>query len=168
MPSLICGFSAGVLLVVPFLSNSMCCLIVPAAAIISLFLFKKGNRLERKITSKEGMLLGLFTGLFAALFASTFDILITFISHTNQLVQTLPEIEEAFSDFSENHLFKQALTMMGEMAVDIQDTGFSPLYALTVILNNFTFYVILGFFAGLAGINLVNRNNSTNISDNQL
>jgi predicted PurR-regulated permease PerM len=158
LPALICGFSAGVLLVVPVLKNTACCLIVPGAVIIALALYKKANNINRKILYKEAMILGLVTGFFAAFFGSSFDLLITFITKSNSFVEAVPEMEKALSEFSTNPFFSEVTNMMNQMAQEIQETGFSLFYALSIILNNFIFQTILGFLASLAGVQIVNRN----------
>lgn len=168
LPALICGFGSGVLLAIPFLKNTGCCLIVPGAVILALFLYKNANKLDRKILTKEGMMIGLLTGFYAALFGSSFEILITFITKSNQIVNSMPEMKDALSRIADGELYEQVSSLIEKMVDEIQKTGFSPLYALSVIVNNFVLQTVLGTVAGLAGIQFVNRKVNNRDDDNFL
>ena len=90
-PSLVCGFGAAVLTTVPGIKSFGFCLLVPAAAVLSLFLHQKVTGTNTDIDSGTAITFGILTGLFAAVFATFFDVLITFFTHTNDFVQTLPQ-----------------------------------------------------------------------------
>ncbi|MCK7524986.1 MAG: hypothetical protein MZV64_48975 [Ignavibacteriales bacterium] len=53
LPTLVCGFGAAVLSTVPGIKNFSCCLIVPAAAAISILLDKKINNSNEKVLFRK-------------------------------------------------------------------------------------------------------------------
>lgn len=55
LPSLVAGFGAGVLSVVPVLKSFACCLIVPAAAYLSIVLYQRANNLDERIETSKAI-----------------------------------------------------------------------------------------------------------------
>ena len=98
LPSLVCGFGAGVLLVTPIIKVFSCCLIIPIAAILSVILDQKANPTGEKITIQKGLVLGLFTGMFAAFFGTAIEVFITLITHTNGLTENIHELKKMWEN----------------------------------------------------------------------
>ena len=155
LPSIVTGFAAGVLTTVPLLKNFACCLLLPAAAVIAVFLDQKANGEDENLLMSKGVVIGLMTGIFAAVFGSTFDILITYIAKSNDLVSTFSEMQNFISNFPINETMKQQITnMMQSMVDDISRTGFSLFYTVSVIVNNFISNSIFGVIGGLVGVQI--------------
>ena len=93
LPTLVCGFGAAVLSTVPGIKNFSCCLIVPAAAAISILLDKKINNSNEKVLVGKSLGFGFLTGLFATLFITTFEMLLTYFTKSNDYIQSLPQTE---------------------------------------------------------------------------
>ena len=155
LPSIVTGFAAGVLTTVPLLKNFACCLLLPAAAVFAVFLDQKANGEDENLLMSKGVVIGLMTGIFAAVFGSTFDILITYIAKSNDLVSTFSEMQNFISNFPINETMKQQITnMMQSMVDDISRTGFSLFYTVSVIVNNFISNSIFGVIGGLVGVQI--------------
>jgi hypothetical protein len=156
-PALVCGFGVGVLTTIPGIKNFSCCLIVPAAAVLSLFFYLKINSFYSRLLTKDALLFGLFTGISAAMFSTFFDVLITFIFKSNEIVSSLPQIEVMLNDLNLGDMTKQTMAMIKQMTIEIQATGFSTLYTIFLLLNNLIGDIIFGIIGGFAGMAILNK-----------
>lgn len=151
-PSLVCGFGAGVLQVVPILKGFACCLILPVAALLSVVLYQKANGITTKIEMSKALVIGLVTGLFAAIFGAAFEIIITYITHNNDITITFGELQNLIYEFPVDESVKQeVIDMLSGMVEQIQTTGFSIIYSFTIIINNLITNVIFGMVGGIFG-----------------
>jgi len=155
-PSLICGFGAAVLTTVPGIKSFGFCLLVPAAAVLSLFLNQKVTGSNSDIDSGTAITFGILTGLFAAVFATFFDVLITFFTHTNDFVQTLPESSSVLKSVL-GPVVDDMMKTFNKMSSDIQAHGFSLLYTIAVLAGNGIMYLIFGMLGGLLGKSFINK-----------
>lgn len=155
----VCGFGAAVLTVVPGLKEIGCCLIVPFAAGLSLYLYQKSNKSSEMISSKQAVVFGLMTGLFSAVFASIFELLFTAIFFTNDFVKSLPQLETAFKSFAPQNLLDEVFKIYKSMANDIQTKGFSLSYSIYYFLATSITSLIFGLIGGLLGMAFINRRN---------
>lgn len=157
IPAIVCGFAAAVLTTIPGLKSFGCCLLVPAAAFISVLLYHKISGVTFVIPTSEALLFGLFTGLTAAIFSSAFDILLTFISHSNDFVEGLPQSESLLKNFSTNPIVMQTFGLMNKMAGEIKASGFSTYYAIIILFSNSITYAIFGMIGGIFGRIILDR-----------
>ncbi len=157
LPPLVCGFGAAVLTTVPGIKNLACCLVIPLAAVLSIFLDHKINRTILPINPKSAIWFGIATGIFAALFSTFFDLLITYITHTNDFVQALPQTEIILRHYKLDLLLDQTLIMLRQMSSDITTKGFSAFYTLGILLSNFVINTIFGLLGGLLGMTFINK-----------
>ncbi|MFC2083989.1 hypothetical protein ACFLS9_02945 [Bacteroidota bacterium] len=157
LAAFVCGFGAGVLQVVPFAKSFSCCLIIPAAAYIALILERKAFNISGKMEIKYGIILGLLTGLYAAVFGTFFDVLITFITKNNDIIATFPELQKMINEFpiSEN-LKEEVIDMLSIVLEEIQESGFSLLYTLSILVNNLIIDSVFGLIGGLIGVQIIN------------
>lgn len=156
---LVCGFGASVLMVVPGLKEIGCCLIVPFAAGLSLFLYQKSNKITERISVKNALIFGLLTGIFSAVFATLFEILFTGIFHTNEFVKSLPEVEIMFRSFAPQNLLDEIFTMYKKMASEIRTNGFSLSYTIYFFAATSITSTIFGLIGGLIGMAVINKRN---------
>ncbi|MHB1686202.1 MAG: hypothetical protein ACYCVH_02345 [Ignavibacteriaceae bacterium] len=160
LPSFVCGFGAAVLTTVPGVKNVGCCLVVPLAAFTALFLDHKINKSLPPINIKKAIAFGILTGIFAAFFSTFFDVLITFISRTNDYVEALPQTESLIKSYKfVGPLFDQTISMLHSMANQIKLTGFSPLYTFMIFITNIFIDLIFGVIGGLLGMSFFNKRN---------
>ena len=159
LSSLVCGFGTAVLTTIPGLESFACCLLVPIAAIISVRLYKRSNPGIIKLNTGTGVLLGLFTGIFAAIFASVFEILLTYITKTNDLVTGFPQAEEVIRDLNLGDAAKESMNLLKRMVEEIRLKGFSPLYSLIITFTNLLSYSIFGILGGVLGTAFINKRN---------
>jgi hypothetical protein len=158
-PAVVCGFAAAVLTTVPGIRNFGCCLLVPAAAIFSIVIHKKISKSSSAIEAGEAILFGLFTGLAAAFFASGFDLLLTYISHSNDFVENLSQVEGMWKGLSSNEIVKQAFALMDKMASNIKVRGFSLYYTMLIFFSNGIMFSIFGMIGGILGRIIVRKQN---------
>ena len=157
LPSLVAGFGAGVISVVPLLKSFACCLIVPAAAYVALVLYQKSNNLDEPIETKKAILLGVFTGLFAALFATTFEIVITLFTKQNDLIDAYGNMQSMINSFPlDTSLKQQVIDLITNVVTDLQETGFSVIYSFTLLFNHLIVDTIFSFVGGVIGMQIIN------------
>ena len=157
LSSLVCGFGAGVLQIVPLLRSFSCCFILPLAAFVSLLLNQRATNSKEKITTKNAILFGIMTGLYAALFGSFLEIFITFITKQNDIISTFPELQRMINNFPVTPDIKQeVLNLFNRVREDILANGFSILYTFSVLVNNFIVNTIFGAVGGLIGAQIIN------------
>jgi hypothetical protein len=159
LPSLVTGFSAAVLSTIPGIKSLSCCLIIPAAGFFSLYLSNKTMGDNSVIKLNKALSHGLITGLVAAFFTTVFDLLITYITHSNDLVQGLPQSEDFMNQFNLGPLMDASIKLMEEVVKDIEQTGFSALYAVMISASNFFILAIFGMLGGLVGMAILNKRN---------
>jgi len=162
-PSLITGFGAAVISTIPELKSLVCCLIVPAAAFLALYLYNKTMGDNQPIRLNRAISYGLITGLIAAFFTSLFDLIITFLTHSNELVTGLPQSEEFINQYKLGPLMDASIKLLKEMVKEIKSTGFSPLYVVMITISNFFILSIFGIAGGLIGMTFLNKKNRSRI-----
>ncbi len=158
----VAGFGAGVLQVVPVAKSFSCCLIIPAAAVIALILDRKARNDNSKIEFSRAAVFGILTGLWAALFGTAFEVLITFITKSNDVVAAFGQLQNVLNQFPfDDQLKKEVSLLMNGVVEDIKATGFSLLYTLSVIVNNLFVNTIFGLIGGVIGMQILNRSSET-------
>lgn len=163
--SFVCGFGAGVLQVVPIAKSFSCCLIIPFAAFLSLLLDLRANPSSEKLQLKKGLIFGLMTGIYAAIFGSFFDLFITLITKHNDIIVMLPELQNMINNFPVAQEIKdEVVNLFFNVREQILSTGFSPIYTISVIVNNFAVNTVFGIIGGLIGVQVINSrmNKNTN------
>ena len=156
---LVCGFGAAVLSIIPGFKAFACCLIVPFAAFFSLLLDRRINKISGKVSSRQAVTFGLLTGLFSALFATAFDILLTFLTHTNDFTSSLPQTEALLRSYNLGTLLEQSMHILKKMAKDINNYGFSTLYTISMLMSNLIINSVFGLIGGLLGTSYINKRN---------
>lgn len=157
LPSLVTGFGAGVLSIVPLIKSFSCCLVVPVAAYFSILLYQRANNLDEKIETGKAIFLGIFTGLFAALFATTFEIFITLFTKHNDIIEAYGNVQTMLNSFPIDDAVKQqVLDLLNNVVTDLKTTGFSLLYSITLLFNNLLVDSIFGLVGGVIGVQIVN------------
>lgn len=163
---LVCGFGASVLTIVPGLKEIGCCLIIPTAAGLSLYLYQKSNKSTEIISGKQAVIFGLLTGIFYALFTTFLELLFTAIFQTNDFVKSLPQVEIAFRSLSivPQNLLDDVFKIYKKMAKDIQTKGFSLSYAIYFFMATTITSLIFGLMGGLLGRAFINRRKKNNLN----
>ena len=160
LPALVPGFAAGVLAVVPIAKNFGCCLIIPAAAVAAVFLEQASKGSRGEVEMSRALVLGLLTGIFAALFGSAFDVFVTLVTKNNELVSAYGELQKVLSGMPLSDDVKQQVSdLFAGMIKEIQTTGFSFIYAISMFVNNMISNVIFGLIGGLIGAKIFNSRN---------
>ncbi len=164
LPALVAGFGAGVLQVVPVVKSFSCLIIMPLAGIFALVLYQKSNKIISPISTQKAVVTGLMTGVFAALFGSFFEILITFITKSNDLVYVVNDLYEFIDKFPVEETVKTQVIQLTENVVNsIKTTGFSLLYSFSVVVNNLIINPIFGTIGALIGLKFINSKIQQNL-----
>ena len=157
LPPLVCGFGAAVLATVPGVKNFACCLIVPLASVIAINLDHRINRSEFPIKAGRAVFFGIMTGIFAAFFTTFFDVLTTYLAHTNDFIDAIPQTEALIKQYKLDALLEQTMGIFKSMSKNIISNGFSISYTFIMLLSNVFVNVIFGLFGGLAGMSFFNK-----------
>jgi len=157
LPTLVCGFGASVLSTVPGIKNFSCCLIVPAAAAISILLDKKINNSNEKVLVGKSLGFGFLSGLFATLFITTFEMIVTYFTRSNDFIQSLPQTEIIMRQWNLGPMIDESLKLIKSVAKEIHKVGFSFIYLLMILSSNFIVNSIFGMIGGALGMSLANR-----------
>jgi hypothetical protein len=157
-PALVCGFAAAVLTIIPGLKSFACCLIIPFAVYMALIIHQKISGAHR-ITAKESIYYGLLTGLFAALFGTLLEVLITYITKSNDITATYPEFEKSLQSFPSADMFKESLQLIKGMIYEISTKGFSILFTTFLLIGNVFIDTIFGIIGGLVSMSIINKKN---------
>jgi len=161
LSAVVCGFAAAVLTIIPGLESIACCLFVPVAAGFAVGLYKKSNSEISRIETGTGVLLGLLTGIFAALIAGVFEIILTYITKSNELIVAIPETEKMLKDMNLGPAAEEAVNLLKRMAYEIQSTGFSFFYSVIITITNLITYTIFGMLGGVVGTIIINKRNAS-------
>lgn len=139
---------------------------MPIAAFLALILDQKANHIVGKILTKKAVMIGIMTGLFAAIFGSTFEIFITFITKQNDIVNAFPDLQRMLDTFPiTDDIKREVLHLFQNVRTDILATGFSWIYAFSILVNNFIINLIFGAIGGLVGAQIINSR-TDNSQDN--
>lgn len=156
-PALVCGFGAGVLNIVPIVKSFSCCVIIPFAAVLALYLDLRASNNPEKIRPGKAVITGLLTGIFAALFGTALDVLIIFITRTNELAETLPELEKMLSGVSGGPILNEVMDLMYKISDDITKYGFSFIYTFSLLISSLIMNSIFGMLGALIGMQIINN-----------
>ncbi len=105
-------------------------------------------------------MLGFLTAVFAAVFASGFEIIITYLTRTSDLVASMPQAEKVVKDMNLGPAAEQSIEVLKQMVREIQSEGFSFLYAFLITTTNLITYSIFGMLGGLIGTAIINKRNT--------
>ncbi len=157
LPSLVCGFGAGVLQIVPFVKSFSCCMIMPLAAFLALLLDQRATNSFGFISAKKALMIGLITGFYAALFGTVFELFITFVTKQNDVIAAFPELQRMIQGFPVTEDIKnEVISLFQKVRSDILTYGFSWFYTLSVVVNNFLVNIVFGIVGGLVGSKIIN------------
>ncbi len=157
LPPLVCGFGAAVLNIIPGLKSIGFCLIVPLAAILALVLNQKINKAEPPVKAGTAILYGLLTGIFSALFLTFFEVILTLITKSNEVVAAWPQVKTLFQQYQNDPVFQESMKSFDRMIVDIETKGFSLFYTIVLLFGYSVIYSIFGIVGGLLGMIFVNK-----------
>ncbi len=157
LPTLVCGFGAAVLSTIPGIKNFSCCLIVPAAAVLSIFLDKKITNSNERIAIGKSLIFGFLTGIFATTFITIFEMILTYFTKSNDFIQSIPQSEIVMRQLDLGPMFDESLKLIKSVAKDIEKTGFSFIYLLMILSSNLIINSIFGMIGGALGMSLINR-----------
>lgn len=157
LPSLVSGFGAGVLSVVPIIKTFACCLIIPAAATLSILLYQRAENVDEKIETGKAIFLGVFTGIFAALFATTFEVVITLFTKQNDLIAAFGNMQQMINSFPlDDQLKQEVIDLINMVVTELKTSGFSVIYSFTLLFNNLVINSIFGLAGGVIGLQIIN------------
>lgn len=156
-PALVCGFAAGVLNIVPIVKSLSCCVIIPFAAVLALYLDMRANNSDEPIRPGKAIVTGVLTGVFAAVFGTILDVFIIFITRSNELASTLPEIEKMIADLPASPVWNEVMDLMYKISDDITNKGFSFIYSFSLLISSLIINSLFGMIGALIGMQVINN-----------
>mgnify|MGYP006943052193 FL=1 len=156
-PAFVTGFGAAVLTTIPGFKDFACCMLIPAAAILALYFDQKINRFESKISVGDAVLFGLFTGVFTAFFGTLFELIVTYLTHTHEIVKLLPQVEIAIAELNIGDAAENSINLMRNIAKEITENGYSIALTSLLLFSNLFIYILFGMMGGLIGLTLINK-----------
>jgi len=156
-PAVVCGFGAAVLSTVPGIKTFGCCILLPAATVLSLYFYLRITGFSQRITTKTALLMGFITGITSAFFALLFEVLSTYIFRSNDFVVTLPQVEIALNTYDLGAIGKETIAILRQMGKEITMYGFSSTYTFFLLFNNVIVDTIFGIIGGLIGLSIFNK-----------
>ena len=156
-PAIVCGFGAAVLTTIPGVKSLGCCLILPAATVLGIYFYLRITSYSERVTTKTAMIIGLVTGLSSAFFSVFFDVMITYLFRTNDLVFSLPQIEILLGAYNLGEIGEESIALLRRMSNDIITSGFSITYIWFLFFNNIIIDSIFGIIGGLIGMSFFNK-----------
>lgn len=155
--AVVCGFGAAVLGTIPGVKTVGCCLLLPAATMLSLYFYLRITTFTESISGKTAMFIGLTTGLSSALFSVIFEVLSTYIFHSNDLVVSLTEVEILLNSYNLGEIGKETISILNKMGDEIITNGFSATYMIFLLFNNILVDSAFGIIGGLIGMSFFNK-----------
>jgi len=157
-PILIAGFIGGIAFIIPIFKSLSCCLVIPIISVLALYFEMKSTGRIEPFKLKEGISIGLFTGISSAFFGLFFDVFITLVTHSNELVLSYPQMNEMLNTFPvDEPTKKQALEMIKNVVQQIQNNGFSSIYVFAMLINGLISNSIFGIIGGIVGARILNN-----------
>jgi hypothetical protein len=123
----------------------------------SVMLYKRTDPDLIKMEAVIAVGFGFATGVIAAFFASCFDVLITFITRSNEFIGAIPQTESMLKEMNLGPVVDESLKLVRRIASEIRRTGFSPLYTVFIFITNIILFSIFGILGGLIGMLFVNK-----------
>lgn len=162
-PAIVCGFGAAVLGTIPGVKSFGCCLLLPAATMLSIYFYLRITSFSQSITTKTALFIGFITGLSSAFFSGFLDVFITYLFHTNDLVFSLPQVEMLLSSYDLGEIGKETIAILRSMSKEITTYGFSLTYVSFLLFNNIIVDSVFGMLGGLLGMSFFNKKYFTKI-----
>jgi hypothetical protein len=157
-PILIAGFIGGIASVIPIFKSLSCCLVIPIISVLALYFEMKSTSRNEPFKLKEGITIGFFTGISSAFLGLIFDVFITLVTHSNELVLGYPQMNEMLNTFPVDELTKkQASEMIKNVVQQIQNNGFSLTYVFAMLVNGLMSNSIFGIIGGIVGVRILNN-----------
>ncbi len=132
-------------------------MLVPGAAVFSILLDKKINRTNDKINIGKAIGFGFLTGFVATIFITTFEMLLTYVTKSNDFIQSIPQSEMVMRQWDLGSVVDDSLKLIKSVAKEIEKSGFSFIYLLMILSSNFIINSIFGMIGGALGMNLATR-----------
>jgi len=156
-PAIVCGFGAAVISTIPGAKSLGCCLLLPGAAILSLYFYVRLTSFAQALNVKTALLIGLLTGLSSAVISCMLDVLITYIFRSNDLVASLTQVEILINSFNLGAIGNETMAIFKTMGKEITTYGFSLTYTSFLLFNNIVIDSLFGMLGGLAGMSFLNK-----------
>lgn len=155
-PSLVFGFAAAVLTIVPGLKNLACCLLLPAAGAAAVYVTQKLLP-DEQIYFSKALKIGFLTGVFTTLFGTTLEILMTFLLRSNDLTETLPEVEKMLASMNLGSAAQESIKLLRKISQEITESGFSLVFSIMLFISNFIVNLVFGIAGALLGMAYINK-----------
>jgi len=89
--------------------------------------------------------------------------MIIFITRTNEIAESLAEVEKMIDDLPSSPIWKEVMDLMYRISDDINKYGFSFIYFISVFVSSTIVNSIFGIAGGLIGMQILNNRNKNKV-----
>jgi hypothetical protein len=152
LPALVCGFGVAVISIVPVMQAMNCCMFVPLAGGLGVYLVFRQSRFDEGFTlnTSEALIMGLLIGLVSGVFSAIFQSILIAVSKTNP-------IDDAIFIIKEYVQITDIPAIILNMAKEIDENRFSLLLTISIFFTNFIINSIFAAIGGLIGLSMIKR-----------
>jgi len=107
---------------------------------------------QSKLTSKDGVMIGILCGILSGILVSSFNFIFMLLSKHNPIDETLSLLK----DFS---LPQEVMVQMNKFSDEFNRFGFSPTISIVSLFSNLIIYPLFGMLGAVLGVTIINKKN---------
>jgi hypothetical protein len=146
--------------VLPFINfiNLFFCSGIILGGIAGVFIYNKQlSGTTIKLTSKDGVMIGILCGILSGILVSSFNFIFMLISKHNPI----DEMSSVLKDFS---LPPEVMVQMNKFSDEFNNYGFSPTISIVSLFSNLIIYPLFGMIGAVLGVAIINKKNQNKIN----
>lgn len=152
-------FAMTMISVLPIINfvNLFFCSGIIIGGIVGVFVYNKqliGT--DIKLTSKDGVMIGILCGILSAILVSSINFLFMIMSKHNPVDETM----KLLNDFT---LPPEVAAQMNKFSDEFNKYGFSPTISIVSLFSNLVIYPLFGMIGAMLGIAILKKRNKKNI-----
>jgi hypothetical protein len=141
--------------ILPFINfiNLFFCSGIILGGIAGVFIYNKqlaGTNV--KITSKDGVMIGILCGILSGILVSSFNFIFMLISKHNP-------IDETMSLLKDISLPPEVTVQMNKFSDEFNKYGFSPTISVVSLFSNLIIYPLFGMIGAVLGVTIIKKKN---------
>lgn len=145
--------------ILPFINfiNLFFCSGIILGGIAGVFIYNKQLiETDIKLTSKDGVMIGILCGILSGILVSSFNFIFMLISKHNPIEEMLVMLK----DFS---LPPEVMVQMNKFSDEYNNYGFSPTISIVSLFSNLIIYPLFGMIGAVLGVTIINKKNQNKI-----
>jgi hypothetical protein len=141
--------------ILPFINfiNLFFCSGIILGGIAGVFIYNKQLAgTDVKLTSKDGVMIGILCGILSGILVSSFNFIFMLISKHNPIDETMLLLK----DFS---LPPEVTVQMNKFSDEFNQYGFSPTISVVSLFSNLIIYPLFGMLGAVLGVSIIKKKN---------